>query len=175
MQAPIRDGKIKMADAIDFVAEIVYPDKVKSDKDTRRKAKKAVREQIRRAFIKSEFGRLRYSDDAELEASEFFMWARKQKKWHALFKTEGLPLHFRGQMSAQESDDTMHASGNTVPPPDELREGYKALQKELWECKQYIEAIKPDLEELAERRRKEQKLKAKLSEAGREGGRSKTK
>ena len=93
MEVPIRDGKIKMADAIKYIAAIVYPEQVNSAKHSRRKAEKAVRERIRRAFKKRVFGRIYYSDDAELDANDFFMWAREQEKWQALYQ-ERLPLHF---------------------------------------------------------------------------------
>jgi hypothetical protein len=79
MRVPIHDGKIKVADAIEYVAKIVYPDKVKSDKDTRRTAKKAVQEHIRWAFEKGEFAPVHYSQAAQIDAAEFFTWACAQK------------------------------------------------------------------------------------------------
>ena len=166
-----------MADAIDFVAEIVYLDKVSSDKDTRRKAKKAVQEYIRRAFKKGVFGPVPYSKAAQLEEAEFFMWASAQKKWQALSQLEGLPRHaISGCMSAQEADDTIEASGIEIPETKEkLKERYIEAMRMLAKGEKYIEAIQPDLAELAERRRKEKEISVKRAKAGREGGRSRTK
>ena len=177
MKAPICDGKIKMADAIDIVAGIVYPDKVNSDKDARRKAKKAVQEHIRRAFETGVFGRMHYSKAAQIDEAEFYTWARAQKKWHALSQVEGLPRHtISGCMSAQEADDTIEASGIEIPETKEkLKEHYIETMRKLAKDEKYLEAIQPDLAELAERRRKEKETSVKRAKAGGEGGRSRTK
>ena len=177
MEPPIRNGKIKMADAIEYAATIVYPNEVKSDKETRAKAKKAVRERIRWAFKKGVFGRMHYSGDVEIDATEFFTWAVTRRKWQALSQIEGLPRHaIIGRMSAQESDDTIEAFGIGIPEEKEkLKECYIEAMRKLAECEKYIADIQPDLAELADLRRKKKEISADRSAAGRKGKRSRTK
>lgn len=169
MKPTIRGGKIRIRDAVYFIAEVVYPELFFGSKRDQGRARGIVRNRIKRAAIEN-FSETEVHDNDEVDAVRFYTWARNWERngesWAKLQEIEGLPHRVSATARMQvEWDSGVQVEAKTY---EELRPLYvEAMRKLNWQTRR---AERLD-SELRECRRKRKELSDKLSEAGKEGGR----
>lgn len=143
-----REKKITFAQAVNLIAEVLYPD------EDQKKAGNRVRQRVR------DSGDINTGDKAPEWNSknpfthfDFFAWALKAKGWGKLSSIEGLPVSFSICATAPRPT----ASLTWVPPPidipgdyDELRWMYAAAELELRKLRPLPNRVAELEQELAE-------------------------
>ena len=158
---------IEVTDLINFTARAVQ-----NEEESFRDVQKRVRERVRNHQKR---GHLTPGD--ALKAGEYFTWAAELSRYPALQLVEGLPLTIEVKVSGLQSNvQGPHAHG-FVPPKTKqaLLEFAQELYNENQELKELVQSRQSALDEceqaLGVMRDKQKKVRHKLSEAGKKGGR----
>lgn len=166
---PFRGKTLSIREAVEFVAEVLYP------RENKRDARKRVREQIR---YRQRSGELPQSQP--LVAMDFFTAALDLfPKWAPLRSIQGLPLttvvSAEGMALKIELGQARVIVG--LPPGADLQREYDRIFEELQDCKEEILVLKEKLanaeRQLEERRNKDLEISRQRSMAGKSGGRPK--
>ncbi len=169
MQYPFKPGRIKLSDAIDFIAKVAYPEL------DWRAARKRVRERVRYAVDKEQVAK-----GLTIDAESFFAWAIG--KWPPLRRVSGIPLTpVIGKAKLVAASIAKLSAFGVVLPGDleELKQRYvdcetrcRKLAHENADLKKRVQIMGA---ELTEWRAQDAERRQTGSEYGREGGRGKKK
>lgn len=165
---PYPPGKITTSQAVKFIATVVYPN------DDQVAGRKRVREKIRYARQK----KILPAADT-FEPDNFFRWAiDANPDWaDALVLVKGMPRAaiMMGGVSESRSESYLEAPPPIPSDPERLRDVYLQAETERMILLKENATLKQQLAEceaeLNDWREKDRKHRAKLSEAGKKGGR----
>lgn len=163
---PYPAGNISTRQAVELIAEVVYPD------DDSLAARKRVRERIRYA---REQGEVPLSDS--INAPDFFRWALGLGAWRALASVEGLPRSaIIGVMNATLAAVTGKGYGVAIPgDPQKLQDEYVRVEVERMKLVEENDELKMRISvleaEVAGWQEKDRAMREKRSQAGKKGGR----
>jgi hypothetical protein len=161
---PIKNGKIRINDAIKYIAKNIDPQFI-SGKSSLRDAVKRVREHVKYAYNdKGVFGKAIY-DPARLDdAADFFMWAGSQPGWERLKGVAGPRMTIAEPYRIKVRGHTPEVIQTPIPDTfDELKSLYIKCIAQKRQCERRIEGLE---EELAQWRRKDQERRTKHADSG---------
>ncbi len=163
----IINGQISRAHAIEFLAEILFPE------ENKRVAEKRIREKIRYHEKKKQIRFHSAQSPDQLEAAPFFDWAKE--RWSSLRNRNDLPTQ-PNNLSGEITLPFLTSSGLAIAIPNDLEEAQEKYedamillnqcQIELCEGKNRITDLESELNKL---QKKNELTRAKRSAAGKKG------
>ena len=169
MKPPVKNGKIKIDDAITYIAALVYPDTFKRGKRGPYDARKPVREMIRRAYNADVFGTDKIFDPVRLENAEtFFTWASNKDEWKEALGPGKAPLPIRLQ-----AHNAVQSQKAESPELFDMPQAYDELAVAYGECRRQLLNARRRVQELETENAKFRRDKAEVSAARAEAGRMK--
>lgn len=166
---PIENGKVNLADAIEYIAATVDPDEFR-DQSARRGAINRVRSRVRDSYRKVDPTRAK-----SVNAEKFWGWARRKRKWEILKTVEELPPFYVDGKANLAGGSSLTASAFEVPDSfNTLLKRFEDCRVQLAKCQKDKKQMQSDLIKLEEHCRKKSKQRADGHRYGKKGGRGNT-
>lgn len=165
--------QVSLDEAIQWIAEHVYPDEQPIN------AKKRVRARVRYASRIRQIKLLKKGSKEFLETESFLAWATT--KWPVIHSIAGIPHKLQPATGTITlASPTCRAVGFAVPnDPDELKAAYIRAETERHRLEVENADLRSKIAELevaiTSRREKDAATRQKKSDAGKQGGRGRTK
>jgi len=172
-QFPFPSGTAPEPQVVEWIAEVINPEKYRANKDEKRLARIRVQGRIRYARKVKKDPRLRKLENGHINVSQFFGWAVLQKTWEALNKVGGLRADATVDLSEGEPVPGVVAkvgSFDVYDIPDDPKK-MKALYRAERQRRQKTAEVETENKQLKDQLLSKAERSRRASEDGKEGGR----